>query len=371
MTEGTVEPQTLTFDGQNYATPQYFSITGQPDGIIDGDITYTVTATATTDDTSFSSGTVFSWTIINRDIDGAKPDPKPIEGTHIRFMAANITSDAKGYDPDAGRNIFKAVKPDIAMIQEFKLSKQKPEAFFAEIFGPEFHYFVGSYDDKSVSETSSKPNAIASRYRIIDTGEWKPKYRKSDKGKDTDAYKDRYWTYAVVDIPGDRDLLVVSVHLHTSDNRYEYEPLAEKIIAKQKEGNYYVAIGGDFNAKGNNYTALTTKSETFRSIFELSTTKAPVDQNGNSSTNAKRRSRLDWLLFDKEFDTFAIPTEIGAHTGADAYPYGHVFDTRVYAKSYYNGICELSLVPPATAQDSAAKEMQHMAVIRDIVVPYK
>ena len=154
MTEGTVEPQTLTFDGQNYATPQYFSITGQPDGIIDGDITYTVTATATTDDTSFSSGTVFSWTIINRDIDGAKPDPKPIEGTHIRFMAANITSDAKGYDPDAGRNIFKAVKPDIAMIQEFKLSKQKPEAFFAEIFGPEFHYFVGSYDDKSVSKTS-------------------------------------------------------------------------------------------------------------------------------------------------------------------------------------------------------------------------
>lgn len=77
MTEGTVEPQTLTFDGQNYATPQYFSITGQPDGIIDGDITYTVTATATTDDTSFSSGTVFSWTIINRDIDGANPIPSP------------------------------------------------------------------------------------------------------------------------------------------------------------------------------------------------------------------------------------------------------------------------------------------------------
>ena len=366
-TEGVVDPKTLTFDSQNFDTAQTFTITGQADGIADGDITYTVTATSSSDDESFAAQTAFTWSIVNRDID-ADDVPPTVDGTPIRFMAANITSDGDGYDPDAGRNIFKAVKPDIAMIQEFRLSKQKPADFFAEIFGPEFHYFVGSFDS-SISEKSSKPNAIASRFPIIDTGEWRPQNRKD--GRDQDAYKDRFWTYAVVDIPGDRDLLVVSVHLHTENNRYEYEPLAEKIIAKQKEGDYYVAIGGDFNTKGLNYEVLTTQCETFRSIFALDTSKVPVDQNGNANTNAKRGSQLDWVLFDKDFDAFAVPTEIGAHTGKNAYPYGHVFDTRVYANSYHNGVCELTLVPPATERDSAAKEMQHMAVIRDVVVPDK
>lgn len=95
----------------------------------------------------------------------------------------------------------------------------------------------------------------------------------------------------------------------------------------------------------------------------------PVDQAGNKNTNAKRASQLDWVLFDPDLEKYAVPTEIGFHTGASAYPYGHVFDSRVYAKSYDNGICELERVPPVEANDSGAKEMQHMAVIRDVRIP--
>lgn len=367
-TEGIAEPGALTFDADNWNTAQYFSIAGQPDGFYDGDVAYTVTGTAQSSDGDFASGTVFSWTIVNENID---PDILIADGTRIRLMTANITSQGDGYDPDAGRNIFKAVKPDIAMIQEFNVSKQTYEEFVAEVFGPDFFWFRGTTTPAATSK--GIPNGIVSRYPILSSGEWRAKNRKTTAtgSYDTDTtYSDRQWTWAVIDIPGDRDLLAVSVHLHTQNNRYEYEPLAEKIAAKQQEGGYYVAIGGDFNAKDENYTELTTKAEAFRSIFELNLSKSPVDQNGNSKTNAKRAARLDWLLFGKDLDALAIPTEIGFHTGSKAYPNGHVFDTRVYAKYCdENGVSEITAVPPCSAGDSGDKEMQHMAVIRDIAIP--
>ncbi len=292
---------------------------------------------------------------------------------HIRLMTANITSGSKeSYDPDAGRHIFLATKPDIVMVQEFKVFTQSYDNFVAEIFGPEYVYFRGtiiadkvSYED---TDTSAKPNGIISRYPIIETGEWQSQYERTKSGETylTDSYYDRQWTWAVIDIPGDRDLLAVSVHLHTDNHAKEFSPLAAQIAAKQKEGNYYVVLGGDFNTKeGADGREAVLKSEPLMDIFYAKSGEWPVDQKGNANTNAKRGSPLDWVLFSHDFENFESPTEIGIHTGNQSYAHGHVFDSRVYAE-----VGELDYVTPVEGHDCKDTNMQHMAVIRDVTIPY-
>lgn len=292
---------------------------------------------------------------------------------HIRLMAANITSGSKeSYDADAGRNIFMAVKPDIVMIQEFKLFKSTFDSFVHSVFGDEYTYFRGTVvaDKVNYSDTdsSAKPNGIISRYPIIESGEWQSQYEKTKAGDTylTDSYYDRQWTWAVIDIPGDRELLVVSVHLHTDNHAKEFNPLAEKIAAKQLEGNYYVALGGDFNTKEtpDGRTAV-LENEKLMDIFYAKTDEWPVDQNGNDKTNKKRGAPLDWLMLSHDLQKYQTPTEIGTHTGTSAYPNGHVFDSRVYDETG-----ELYYVQPVQPKDSSDINMQHMPVIRDISITY-
>ena len=291
---------------------------------------------------------------------------------HIRLMAANITSGSKeSYDASAGRNIFMAVKPDIVMIQEFKVFKGTFENFVHTVFGEEYTYFRGTivadmvtYND---TDSSAKPNGIISRYPILESGEWQSQYEKTKSGETylTDSYYDRQWTWAVIDIPGDRELLVVSVHLHTDNHVSEFNPLADKIAAKQKEGNYYVALGGDFNTKESpdGRTAV-LGNQKLMDIFYAKSGEWPVDQNGSDKTNKKRAAPLDWLMFSHDLQKLEFPTEIGTHTGNSAYPHGHVFDSRVYDEAG-----ELHYVQPVSAKDSSDINMQHMPVIRDIAIP--
>ncbi|MEO7735219.1 MAG: lamin tail domain-containing protein, partial [Kofleriaceae bacterium] len=114
----------------------------------------------------------------------------------------------------------------------------------------------------------------------------------------------------------------------------------------------YVVLGGDFNTDTRSEPALTTLAQVL-----VTSGPNPVDLNGSGNTNAGRSKPFDWVLTSPTLDALEIPTTIGAHQFAD----GFVADTRVYAP-----IADLA---PALATDSAAPSMQHMAVVRDFLVP--
>ncbi len=266
----------------------------------------------------------------------------------MRFMAGNITTGKnQTYDLGHGTRIFKALRPDIAMIQEFNLDSMTREQWVQSTFGEEYSF---------VFSPNNIPNGIISKYPITDSGYW-----------ETNVENARNWDWAVIDIPGSRDLLAISVHLHTSKNAEEYPVLIQRISEKQKEGNYHVVIAGDFNTSSREEVL-----KHFDSVFNVRG-PWPVDQTGREGTDANRNTReienqrpLDWVLLSHDLDRLEIPITIGAHTYAD----GHVFDSRVYAScSAHDNANELSDVFPVEANDSGFLNMQHMAVIRDVAIP--
>ncbi|MBR4985153.1 MAG: hypothetical protein IKY83_05385, partial [Proteobacteria bacterium] len=285
--------------------------------------------------------------------------------TRIRFMAANATSGSnQDYNDGKGIRMFQAMQPDIVMIQEFNY-KDDTDADFRHMidtaFGTEFEYYRG---------TGSIPNGIISRYPILSSGAWK-----------SNKQSNRNWDWAIIDIPGPKDLIAVSVHLGTSTYGSELSPLHEKIQALSGNGSYYVVLGGDFNAKNRGGVRSTLGSK--NAIFTVGKDGSeicdagefPVDQDGNSCTSAERDDPYDWLLFDKTLDTYEVPVKIGSHS----YPNGHVLDSRVYDE-----LGEIKDIAPVKATDSwkcqsepmctqckgsDCNNFQHMPVIRDILLP--
>ncbi len=343
--EGQPEPSMLTFTPTNYDQEKRILIRGIDDQEADGPQKYTLSFKISSSDPQFASQTLQPLTLTNLDNDESYPAGK----YKIRLMAANITSGAsQSYDAGHGIRIFQAIKPDIVMIQEFNYGDNTDatlRSFVDSTFGKDYDYYRGS---------GALPNGIISRYKITHVGGW-----------DSNIVDNRRWEWAVIDIPGPRDLLAVSLHLHTEDNSTEMRPLMTRIQSKftEDQTNYYLAVGGDFNTK--------TRAGTETKMSTLLTVNAPypTDQNGSDSTNTSRTNPYDWLLFSPELDQLEVPVVIGNHS----YPAGHVFDSRVYNKNCntHPGVNELSFVSPVQANDSKATGMQHMPVIRDIQIEIK
>ena len=70
-TEGTVSPDTVTFDATNWDQPQTVTITGVDDLLDDGDTAYTITSTAVSTDLNFNGITIPSVSATNLDDDTA------------------------------------------------------------------------------------------------------------------------------------------------------------------------------------------------------------------------------------------------------------------------------------------------------------
>jgi hypothetical protein len=83
----------------------------------------------------------------------------------------------------------------------------------------------------------------------------------------------------------------------------------------------------------------------------------PADARGDGDTNANRNKPYDWVLADEDLHRLSVPLGLGARK----FPHGLVFDSRTYEP--------LSEVAPVQRGDSGAPNMQHMAVVRDFVVP--
>lgn len=266
---------------------------------------------------------------------GAPPEEPPASG-NLRVVSGNLTSgSAQSYDPGEGARIFRALAPDVALVQELNAganTEASLRAFVDAAFGPSYAY--ARQTGKSI------PNGVVSRYPILQSGAW------------TDRLSpDRDFVWARIDIPGPHDLWAISVHLLTSSEvtrNAEATALVDYVRANVPAGDL-VVIGGDFN------TASTATLGILGSVVDT-TAPLPVDQAGNRATNAARTRQLDWVLTSRSLTPQQVPTQVGSVVA----PKGLVFDTRVFSP--------IASAAPALATDSAAVEMQHMAVVKDFAL---
>ena len=164
----------------------------------------------------------------------------------------------------------------------------------------------------------------------------------------------RDFAWARIDVPGPKDLWVVSVHLLTSGSGVRNTEATNLVnfINANVPASDYLAIGGDFNTD--------TRSEPAFSTFSSVVTTSgpyPADRNGNNNTNAGRSKPYDHVLVDADLRQYQVGTVIGTST----FPAGLVADTRVYAPLWE--------IAPAQQGDSGATNMQHMGIIKDFLIP--
>lgn len=241
----------------------------------------------------------------------------------FRAMAANLTSgNFQSYDPGHGIRIIQGLNPDVVMIQELNYAAGM-EAFLAALDAG-YAYTRGA---------GQIPNGVLSRFPIVDAGEWDDPYTSN-----------REFTWALIDLPGPRDVVVVSVHLLTASAtvRNDEANALLGLLDANVSARDFLLVGGDFNTDVAGEPAFTT-------LARRATTGSPppADQSGNPNTNAGRTKPYDHVLVSSCLERHQL----------DA---GLVFDSRVYMP--------LSDVAPVQQSDSAAFAMQHMGVVKDFVI---
>jgi endonuclease/exonuclease/phosphatase family metal-dependent hydrolase len=260
----------------------------------------------------------------------AGPQP-PLGPANVRLMAANISTGSQSYDNGEGIRIFQGLKPDVVMIQEFNYgtkSETDIRKFVTDTFGADFQYF---------RETGGIPNGVISKYAITDSGHF------------ASGAPDRGFAWAKITVPGTHALYAFSVHLRTSSSTVrdgEAKILTDKIKEMVPTGDF-IAVGGDFNTDSRNENCL----KTINAVVDAENSHATDGTNEN--TNANRGKPYDWMLASPNLVAHQVPTVIGENSFAN----GLVFDSRVYEP--------LADVAPVKKSDSAAPEMQHMAIVKD------
>ncbi|HYO73104.1 MAG TPA: lamin tail domain-containing protein, partial [Archangium sp.] len=257
----------------------------------------------------------------------------------LRVMAANTTSgNLQSYDPGHGTRIFQGTRPDVVAIQEFNYGDNSASAirgFVDTAFGTGFSYY---------REAGAQiPNGIISRYPIVASGEW-----------DDTQVSNRDFAWARIDVPGPKDLWVISVHLLTTSSTVRNTEATNLVnfIRSNVPTTDYLVIAGDFNTSSRSESCFSTFSQVVSTASPY-----PADRNGNTNTNASRGSPYDHVLVDADLRAYQTATVLGASSFAA----GTVIDTRVYSP--------ISEISPALAADSGATNMQHMAVIKDFLIP--
>ena len=262
----------------------------------------------------------------------------------LRVVAANLTSDnQQTYSPDndnhsnpegAGARILKALKPDVVLIQEFNTTVPMRQ-WINKTFGEDFDFMT--------EKGMQIPNGIISRFPIIESGSW-----------DDPVLNNREFAWAHLRLPEKRDLWVVSVHLHSKgeSSRATQAAALARFIKEHVPKDAMLIIGGDLNTR-------TTGESCFKELATVVVIpeKPPADQNGDITTNRPRNRPYDWVLASRLLDKFAVPVKLAGRE----FPHGLVFDSRVFKP--------LENVAPVRKTDSGLPMMQHMAVVRDFLLP--
>ncbi|MEO8615863.1 MAG: endonuclease/exonuclease/phosphatase family protein [Luteolibacter sp.] len=269
----------------------------------------------------------------------ARAEPLP-----LRIVAANLTSDNKqSYSPDngnhsnpegAGARILKALKPDVVMIQEFNTSSPTRQ-WVNQTFGKGYDFM----QEKGMQI----PNGIISRFPIAESGSW-----------DDPELTNREFAWAKIRLPGKNYLWAISLHLHSKGDASRATEAAAlvKFIGEKIPKDSLIVIGGDLNAHSDQEPVLKNLA-----TVVIIPEHPPADKNGITNTNAPRNHPYDWVLASSPLDKTAVPLKLADQE----FPHGLVFDSRVFEP--------LDKVPPVQKNDSGVKNMQHMAVIRDFLIP--
>ena len=257
----------------------------------------------------------------------------------VSIMAANITSGSNQEYEGPGSRIFQTLCPDVALVQEFNMTNGTAETAYRtwvdQTFGTNFSYCHEPLASANI------PNGIVSRWPIVEYGEW-----------DDTTLTDRDFVWAKIDLPGDKYLYAVSLHIkassgYESQRTTETRLLTNYIAQAGWSTNDYIAIGGDFNLQVRTETALAVLTAKVVSDAHQS-----ADQVGNKNTNSGRDNPYDLVLPSTNLDLRNRTYYFGGY----AYANGVVFDTRITWAS--------GLPSPALTTDSAAVNMQHMGSMK-------
>lgn len=293
--------------------------------------------------------------------DPGKPDPGGDDlggGTNplaIRFVAANLTSgNDQSYDPGHGLRLMAGCRADVFLVQEFNYGDNLAadhRAMADAICGTGCDYSVGA---------GQIPNGVVSRWPIVESGWW-----------DDPNIGNRDLDWARIDLPGDKDLFAISVHLHTSPSSDQVT--AAQVVARKvsehraaNPGCCWYVVGGDFNGTSavSNSGFGAWKGEP---VFHVAGPH-PRGEDGREGTNASRTSQYDFVLLDTTLRDHQVPVvfpDLDQAGASRTYPDGLVFDSRDFTQADLD-----RHFPPARTGDSGASNMQHMAVVKDVTVPF-
>ena len=255
-------------------------------------------------------------------------------------MAANTTSGNLQSYQDEGIRIFQGLKPDIVAIQEFQYNNSSASNDLRTLVNTAF----GANYDFFVEPTGNIPNGVVSRYPILAAGSW-----------DDTQVNDRGFAWAQIDLPGTNDLYVVSVHLLTANSsvRNTEATNLKALIQANFPSNAWIIVAGDMNTDNRSESAINT----FKTFLSDSPIPTDAASGGNEDTNAGRDKPYDYVL-----TSFSMTNRLTSVVVSNStFPKGLVFDSRVYSP--------LSEVAPVQFGDSGAANMQHMAVIKDFLIP--
>ncbi|MCA2980104.1 MAG: endonuclease/exonuclease/phosphatase family protein [Myxococcaceae bacterium] len=265
----------------------------------------------------------------------------------VRIVAANLTSGTAQRYEESGTRLLRALRPDVVAIQEFNVGDSSPDALRAWVtstFGAEYSYVRGFRQTTGCAGCSATgiPNGVISRFPVVDWGDW-----------DDVTTLDRDFTWARLDVPGPRDLVVVSVHLRTTNQtlRNAQATALMELLRAAFDVSVDVVIAGDFNTQRRDEPCFATLAPV---VSVSGATGFPVDAMGNGNTNARRALPYDHVGLPPALVARELPVSVGRTT----FPNGFVLDSRTVAP--------LSDLPPAQFGDSSTFGMQHMAVVRDV-----
>jgi len=279
-----------------------------------------------------------------------------VDDFNLRLVAANITSgNNQAYDWGEGIRIFQALKSDVVMIQELNYKDNETsdyKEFTAKVFddpgcveAKRCYFYAGS---------GQIPNGILSKYKILSKGYW-----------DDPEISNRDLNYAVIDLPGSRDLFVVSVHLSTKGSKQTRPAsiIAQKVAEHKRNnpGKFYYAVGGDFNGS----TAVSSSGFGKENAFNIQDL-FPKSKSGKYGTNASRKKHYDWILVNSTLSDLQVASKFCDPSNASdclSYANGLVMDTREYTSSEIK-----KYFSPARLGDSGAVNMQHMAIVKDFKI---
>lgn len=271
------------------------------------------------------------------------------ENTVVRLVTGNITSgNHQSYDEGHGLRIFRGLKPQIALVQEFNFgscSARDLRQMVIQGFGERFFHVV-----QSRSDVVTIPNGIVSYYPIKSWGILK------DITLDE---RDHVW--ARIDIPGKADLWAVSIHFSTKSEKRQKSiaDLVERLGELGIPKGDFVAVGGDFNTASRTQDKGLAFLDNTGLIVLDTDDDCPIDQSGNDNTNGSRQKDYDAIYTSQNLKDLQTPVIIsGAQNLTER---GLVFDSRVFTP--------LSAVAPVKKNDSGASNVQHMAVVKDYAIP--